>query len=134
MGGVPLTNIERNAFAGNGHFVLDGVRYEVRRGFLRRDAELLREGRVLALAGHRSFLSRSLQVDWGERTYELVRPFLSGTVELRCEGKVVGRSRRTGWFRLTRSLECPEEVEPAVAVFLGWLLVSLEEKRTAAPR
>lgn len=133
VGGVPLTNIERSAFGGNGHFDLEGVRYEVQRGFFRRDAHLLREGHIRARAGRRSMLSRSLEVDCGERTYELVRPFLSGATELRSDGRVVGLSRRTGWFRATRSLECPEEVEPAVAVFLGWLLISLEEKRTAAP-
>lgn len=133
VGGVPLTNIERSAFGGNGHFELDGVRYEVQRGFFRRDAHLLREGHIRARAGRRSFFSRSLEVDCGERTYELVRPFLSATAELRFQGRVVGRSRRTGWFRATRSFECPEVVEPAVAVFLGWLLVSLEEKRTSAP-
>ena len=132
VGGQPLTTIQRSPWGGNGHFELEGVQYEVRRRFsMRLDAQLLRGREELASARHRSFFSSRIEVDWGDGPHELVRRFLGRTVELRRQGQVLGQSRRHH-FRRTRYLECSKQVEPAVAVFLGWLFVTLDERRTAA--
>jgi hypothetical protein len=132
--GETLTTVEFENWRRRGKFELEGVAHTMERtGFAGTRARLLRGGRELARAHRPSFWLERTAIDWGDGPHSLVRrSWLSQDLLLKKHERVVATARRPRWLSWKRILECPEQIEPAVAVFLGWLVVTIDERRAAA--
>jgi hypothetical protein len=130
--GQELTHLVHRWSCRSGRFELAGETYEIdQTSFFAARFELTSRHRVLASAKRIALFSHDLEVQAGERTWQLVKPFFSRDYEIRRFGATVGSIARTNWFARDGELVAEEDIPPELAIFFLWLAHTMRRRSHA---